>query len=170
MKLVEYTQLAPSEPISETVRYRFQPARIELIRLGFKELCCYRETTFPFGFFLYLPVLSQEIAKLHGLLRVSLHVILLTAQEYAAYALVFGMGVKFYTLFLDGTGLITANFETSTIQNEVKKLYKVGRPGSISDAWDFHRTEVQRLRQSGKQTKDTLSFANYVEFCQTSLQ
>lgn len=163
MRQIRHEQLAPWEPINEQVRYRFQASRTELIRLGFKELCCYRETTGPFGLLLYLPIIFAEIVKVHGLLRVSLHLILLTAQDYATYALVFGMGVKFYTPFVDGTALITANFRTTEVQDAAQKFYKAGCPGSMTEAWGFHRAAVEHHRAAGSATSATLNFGGFVE-------
>ena len=167
---IEYQQTTDRE-IHERVRRRHQAAMQELRKLGFAEHSFFGETVHAFGFdplgcsgFLgMLVALFKEVTRIERNLDVTLFNVLMSSREYATYAGPFGLGVKFYTLFTDGTLLISANFDTPAIRDETAKFYKAARSESIASTWLNHKKRVESLVAEGKQSIEHLSFAG---FCQ----
>jgi hypothetical protein len=170
---VTYQQTTDRE-IHERVRRKHWTSINELKRLGFEEAYFFGETVQALGFsplglagFLgTLIAMLNEVAKVEGNLNVSVFNVVMASKEYATYACPFGLGVKFYTSFTDGTCVITANFESPPINDEKEKLYKSALPQTIVTAWPDHKKLVDKLRLEGKQKIEHLSFAGYLQLAQ----
>ena len=163
---IEYRQDHAPE-LMDRARMRFAEEIGRLKRLGFSEFCCYTELMSRFSALTLLPIYSlakinREIIRVESPLRLAMSPPILVHREQGAYALVFGMGVKFYTLFTDNTGLITANFSSQPIQDMYKKVYKTAAPRSIEDCWEAHMAEAQGFQQAGKRIEEAIRFENYV--------
>jgi len=87
-------------------------------------------------------------------------------REYSTYACPFGLGVKFYAGFTDGTCVITANFKTPAFQDDQEKLYKFAVAQSVAEAWSIHKDWVDKLILEGKEKIEPLSFAGYLKLVQ----
>ncbi len=141
----------------------------ELKQLGFLEYGFYGETVHAFGFvplgltgFLgILIALFKEVTLVERNLDVTIFNAVMASQEYATYAGPFGLGVKFYTMFADGTFIISANFNTPAINDREERIYKLARVESISSSWENHRNWVEKSWSEGKQKADHLSFAEF---------
>ncbi len=156
---IEYQQAAPKK-IEEQVRRKYQASINELKQLNFEELCFYSEGVPTLGMsyglagllgtFLALP---NEVAKIGITLSVRLFHLVLVSKESTTYAIPFGLGVKFFTGFTDGTCVISATFESREIHDDNEKLYKSARPRSIAVAWTDHQNLVDKFCSEGKQRK-----------------
>jgi hypothetical protein len=73
-----------------------------------------------------------------------------------------GLGVKFYTLFADGSGLITANFDSPNGQDLDGTFVKYATPGSIEQIWQQHSERLTELQALGRQLRVTTTFEDYV--------
>src|SRR4030095_5158297 len=136
-------QQTDDQKIHERVRRKHEVIIHELKNLRFGEYYFFGETVgslgfSPFGcsgFFGMLVALFAEVTKIERNLGITLFNIVMGSSHYATYACPFGLGVKFYTGFTDGTCIITANFKTPPIQDEQGKLYKFAMTQSVGDAW-----------------------------------
>lgn len=170
---IKYQQTTDKE-IHDQVRKKHQVAVHELKVLGFEEYSFFGETVQALGFnplgltgFLgALIALFKEVAKVEGNLDVTIFNVVMAFREYATYAAPFGLGVKFYTSFTDGTCIISANFDTPAINDEKEKLYKFARSETITSTWLGHKKWVEKLCAEGKQRIEHLSFADYLQLAQ----
>lgn len=167
---VTYQQTTDSE-IHDRVRRKHWVAINDLKSLKFEEAYFFGETVKALGFsplgfagFLgSLAALFNEVAKVDSSLSVSVFNLVMISKEYATYGCPFGLGVKFYTSFADGTCLITANFDTPGIKDNEEKLYKYALPQTVATAWLDHKKLVDNLCLEGKQKVEHLSFAGYLQ-------
>lgn len=170
---ITYQQTADKE-IHDRVKRKHSEVIQELRLLNFQELYFFGETVgalgfSPFGlagFFGMFITLFKEVTRVESNLGITLFNVVMGSMEYATYACPFGLGVKFYTGFTDGTCVITANFESPAIRNEMVRLYKVAGPQTVAAAWSNHKDWVDRLCQEEKQKDEPLSFAGYVKLTQ----
>jgi|SRR6185503_15363987 len=170
---ITYEQTLDKE-IHDRVRRKHGVIIDELKTLNFQEFYFFGETVGALGFsplgcsgFLgMLVALFSEVTKIERNLGITLFNVVMGYRDYATYAGPFGLGVKFYTGFTDGTCLITANFSTPPIQDEREKLYKFAMEQSVADAWSIHRDWVDKLSREGKQKSEPLSFAGYLKLVQ----
>ena len=165
MKIESWQETDPD--LIEKSRARFGDEINNLRSLGFLELCHYTEmlppfslATFFFGFLLMIA--KREIVRVESPLRIAMTQPLMAQSESGTYALVFGLGVKFYTLFTDGTGLISASFDSQPTQDMQLMLYKYAGKRSIEDCWRAHRNEIESFTQAGKEVELQIRFDNYV--------
>lgn len=160
-----------SSKLMNRARVRFKDEMDRLRRLGFIEFCCYTELMPKYTALTHLAVflmakINRELIGFESPLRLAMSQPLLVHRAHGTYALVFGMGVKFYTMFTDKTGLITTNFPSQPIQNMILKVYKITASGSIEDAWRAHLDETGKYLQDGKSVDEIIRFENYVSISQ----
>lgn len=163
---IEYRQEFEPELTAKT-RARFADEINRLRALGFSDFGCYTELLPNYSllthFMIFLMAKSnREVIRLESPLRFVMSQPLMVHRERSTYALVFGMGVKFYTLFSDGTGLISANFPSRPIQDMQRKLYKYAQPCSFDECWRAHQSEILSFQQRGLQLDDGNAFEKYV--------
>src|SRR5262245_39226065 len=97
--------------IHERVRRRFRRESDALAANGFRELCFYNEQLGPWSAIAYSPVLltmrwQREVVRVRGRLEAIATFLLMSHGDPPTIALPFGLGVKLYTRFTDGTILI----------------------------------------------------------------
>lgn len=163
----EYQQTTDVE-IQDRVRTRYRDSIDQLKTLGFAEMCFFRESMKALGLsngllgpLGALAASTKEILRIGSDLSVSTFLLLMFSREYDTYVSPFGLGVKFYTTFTDGTFLITANFDSQAISDDREKIYKFARKSSIQAAWKHHRTWVADLTATGRQRNYQLSFDDF---------
>ena len=166
---IAYHQTTQPEIVSR-VRDRYAPEITLLKGMGFAELCFYTEAMLPFSLLLLFPIVllmraQKEVIQIQSPLRIAVCCPILVAREHATYAVMMGYGVKFYTNFTDGTGLISANFPSFDILDQKGKLYKYAAPQpiAIESAWGLHRDRIESLRAEGKQVRNRIGFEDFVE-------
>lgn len=163
---IEYRQENGPE-LTKKARARFADDMNRLRAFGFSEFGCYTELLPKYSLLTHCVVFvlakaNREIIRVESPMRLVMSQPLLIHREQSTYALVFGMGVKFYSLFTDGTGLISANFSSNPIQDMRQKLYKYPEPGSLAECWQAHQKEIASFIQRGKKLDETLEFEKYV--------
>ena len=167
---ITYDQTADKE-IHDRVRQKHAVIINELKALNFQEFYFFGETVGALGFsplgcsgFVgMLVALFKEVTKIERNLGITLFNVVMGSRDYATYAGPFGLGVKFYTGFTDGTGVITANFETPAFQDDQEKLYKFASAQSVAAAWSVHKNWVDKLCSEGKEKSEPLSFAGFLK-------
>lgn len=160
------TRLEGHADLQNRVRQRFQEPIETLVPLGFEELCIYGETLNPFSalfqFSLYRMMREAgEIVRIHGLLRFSAYFPLMISREHSSYGLVFGLGVKFYTLFQDGTGLITGTMIINDVADDQANVFRFAGPKNIIAAWRFHREKIMDFVKAGKAIENKLTYESF---------
>ncbi len=157
-----------TEPdVIDKVRARYTAEMTVLKRLEFTELCFYSEIIFPFSAVVLLPAWwmmrrHNEVRRLRWPLRISASYPLLVSPSHATTALIMGLGVKFYTLFTNGYGLITANFDSISGRSPDGLSAKYATPGSIEEIWQQHCDRMTQLQALGKRLRETTTFEDYV--------
>lgn len=170
---IDYQQTTDLE-IHDKVRRKRHAVMDELKQLGFKEHGFYGETVHAFGFdplgvagvLGMLIALFKEVSRVERNLDVTIFNVVMSSREYRTYAGPFGLGVKFYTLFDDGTFIISTNFDTPAIQDKSERIHKVARAGSVSSCWAYHRQWVDGLSAEGKQKIEHLSVSEFLRLSQ----
>jgi hypothetical protein len=170
---ITYEQTADKD-IHDRVRRKHGAIIQELKGLNFQEFYFFGETVGALGFsplglsgfFGMLVALFNEVTKIESNLGITLFNVVMGFRDYATYSGPFGLGVKFYTGFTDGTCVISANFKTPAFQDEQEKLYKFALPQSVAVAWSIHKDWVDKLCSEGKEKSEPLSFAGYLKLVQ----
>jgi hypothetical protein len=127
---------------------------------------------FPFSFIVFFPLVVlmvatryREFVRIRSPLRVATYHPLLVYREFATYAYLFGLGLKLYTRFTDGTSLITANYVSHgpVLADEDRKLYIYSAVQSIESAWESHKDHINEFRSDGRQPSHRMTFEDYAE-------
>lgn len=163
---VEYRQDTDPELIAKA-RARFGDEINHLRAFGFLELSCYTELLPKYSLLSHLYIfalakMNRELIRVESPLRLVMSQPLLFNRVDSTYALVFGLGVKFYSIFTDGTGVISANFASRPIQDMQWKLYKFPESRSMEACWQAHQQEIAGFIQMGRQVDDAIDFEKYV--------
>jgi hypothetical protein len=86
---------------------------------------------------------------------------LMVSRKDATYVSVPNLGTSFFTVFLNGTCLVSLTYAGIEIHDENQKLYKISKPRSIQAAWKDHQQQMEKFCAEGKATKDYLNVADY---------
>lgn len=162
----EHVQISsPSFELRIQHRYRFEYE--ELSNLGFTLLFCYGET-FPlrrllliYPAFLFLIMwLNREVGTLQSRARLLLGFPVFISSNRATYAQPMQLGVKFFTLFQDGTILLTKSFGGKAKYGPTVVVHRM-RNASISYTWAEHQKQAQALEATGKQIDREVTFETF---------
>lgn len=170
-------QLLTNKGICDKVQLLRQTEIRKLQLLGFDNLYFYAEIVPKLG-------MEQGVAGMQGIfnamekeefelqkdLSVNICQAALTCRRDPAYAFPFSLGVKFYTVFTDGTFIISANFQLTPIKDDAQKIYKFGGPASIEEAWQWHKAWKDQWVADGRQVDDTLSFDIHVSLAKREIK
>lgn len=170
---INYQQTMDQE-IMNRVRKRHQQSLQALKRLSFDEYAFFGETVQAFGFspmglagvFGMFVAIFNEVTKVDWNLDVTIFNMVMASRQESAYSAPFGLGVKFYTGFSDGTCVISANFESQSIHDDGQKIYKFVGAQTIESAWANHKNRVDAFGAQGKQKIEHLSFAGFLQLTQ----
>lgn len=150
-----YYQEIHKDKLEYQLHQSYRDELADLAQVGFDDIHHTREVVFPFSalFFCYLyPILKLkgEILRIESPLRFVLFNPLVLNHEYATYAHVFGLGVKFMTLFTDDTMLTSTTYRTVKVVKPKRKLYGYGgKNATIDVAWKKHMTYLRGLEAEG---------------------
>jgi hypothetical protein len=127
---------------ADRVRRRFAEPISRLVRLGFGEVCIYRETGPAYSALTAFPaallmLMRREVVGLFPPWKLSGAFPLLIHTAPPAYAIPFGLGVKFHTRFEDGTALVTATFASKLLPAPPNPIRKQARRMSVESGWDL---------------------------------
>ena len=150
------------------VRTRFAKDIEALMKLGFRELCFYREEFGLFSSWIGLPMfllmlIKREVLGLDRHLRASASFILLTHKSPTTVVVPLGLGIKLYSGFRDRTLLISANFSSCAASHETR-VVKHASAMSVDEAWTRHQQRVRALEIEGKAVDESARFDQYVEW------
>lgn len=152
-----------SPKIEELIRTRYQSEIEHLRAIGFNPLFSLGESFSLFRAFLVFPALvfalmwiKREVLTIQGGTELILAYPVFGDKDKTAFAFPFGLGVKFYTAFQDGTLLVSKSFKDRTPESPA--LVKQGREGSICDTWTEHQNRIRELEAEGKRVDRQTSF------------
>ena len=169
MSLPPIRYVEESDPQRQArVRTRFGQDIEALTRLGFRELCFYREEFGLFSSWIGLPMFllmlfKREVVGLDMSLHVGASFILMCHNSPATIVLPMGLGIKFYSGFSDRTVLISANFPSCAASHEAG-VVKHASSMSADEAWTRHQQRVQELEHKGKALGGSTRLDQYVEW------
>ena len=155
---------------ADRVRRRFAAPISRLVRLGFGEVCIYRETAPAYSALTAFPaavlmLMRREVLGLLPSWKLSGAFPLLVHTSPPTYAYAFGLGVKLHTRFEDGTALVTATFASQLLPAAPDPIRKQARRMSVEAGWDWHRQGVAGMMGEGRSVDRNLGFAGFVAIC-----
>lgn len=167
MSYITY-ELVHDPEIQAQVEQRYAEPIAAVRALGFDDLVVYSEVTFPGAAVLLYPILSamrkhQEVVRLRSGLRFATSYPLLLSRRDATFALLLGLGTKFYTQLTDGTVLITGTSEHGDIANAAQQVYKYMGLGSLEKAWEAHQAQIKARTTEGLAVAPVSGIGDYVE-------
>jgi hypothetical protein len=151
------------------IRNRYSSEVGQLSDLGFTTLFFYGEAFSLFRVLLIYPaflflimLLNREAATVQNGWKLCFGFPVFISGNRTSYAHPLQLGVKYHTLFQDGTILMTKNFGG---KNEYgPKVVAHGMENaSIFDAWAEHQKQIQALEAAGKQVNRVISFQTYAD-------
>jgi len=166
MSTIAY-DLVQDPKVQAFVRRRFSESLRRLTDLGFGEVCIYRESGPRNSALRSFPVMAamalrREVVSVRPGRRLSAAFPLLIRLSPPTYAYPFGLGVKYHTAFLDGSALVTANFESLLVPPAPGKLRKQSRRLPVEEAWEWHRKTVELMVHDGHDPDNHFAFEGFV--------
>jgi hypothetical protein len=158
----EVSDTASTQPTYD----RFREPIATLEEIGFRRLAVVEEQTRHALVLLALPIMwaKREQARLRRGLRVAIRSPLMISGDGATIALVFAMGVKFYSQLDDGTIVITGSFD-SCIRGSwpERQLHKYGdRRQDLPATYAEHLAHLDEHTGEGRAILRDLGFEAYV--------
>jgi len=159
----EYVQIS-SPPFEHRIQNRYRSESSQLLNLGFSPLFFYGEA-FPlsrllliYPAFLFLIMwLNREVATIHNGSKLLFGFPVFNSSNKTTYAHPNQLGVKFHTLFQDGTILLTKSFGGKTKYGSTVVLHRVAN-ASVGKTWAEHQKQIQVLEATGKRVDSAISF------------
>jgi hypothetical protein len=164
---VVHVQISSPE-LEQRLRMRYKSEVGQLTDLGFEYLFSDGETFSLYRLALLLPALTvflmwikgevltiQDGAKLHVCYPV------FGSKDKTAYAHPFGLGVKFYSAFQDGTLLVSKNFKGDGASRSM--IVILDGKFSIRNTWETHRKQIELMEAEGKLVDRQTGFLTFAE-------
>jgi hypothetical protein len=86
----------------------------------------------------------------------------LISRDKTCFAQSCGLGSKFYTVFQDGTLLVSKAYDDGNMGHG-PTIVKFAQKASIADTWASHQSRIQALEAEGKRVDRQTSFESYAE-------
>lgn len=158
-----------SPEIERRIQTRYQTEISQLTDLGFNYAFSDGEYFSLFRLILILPALTlihmksngEVIFLQDGIKLVMGHPVLISNRPMA-FSEASGLGVKFYTAFLDGTLLVSKAYADADMPAG-PMIRKYADKASISEVWDKHQERIEELVVKGKQIDRQTNFEFYAE-------
>ena len=101
--------------------------------------------------------LNREVATIHNGSKLLFGFPVFNSSNKTTYAHPNQLGVKFHTLFQDGTILLTKSFAGKSKYGPTVVLHKVAN-ASMGNIWAEHQKQIQVLEAAGKRVDSEISF------------
>jgi Zn-dependent protease len=162
----DYTEIT-DPTIQSRVRTRHSSKIASLQALGFQHFAYRLEALPPYSavskFPLILMMFTKEVLVFPKPARLGVANILLAHSSPSSIAEILGLGVKFYSVFSDGTLLISSSFPGALAPGPDSRIIKNPHCQSAEEAWVLHKQKVAELGAQGMSARSLSSFADYVE-------
>lgn len=109
--------------------------------------------------------LNREVATIHNGSKLLFGFPVFNSSNRTTYAHPNQLGVKFHTLFQDGTILLTKSFAGKSKYGPTVVLHKVAN-ASMSNVWAEHQKQIQALEATGKRVDSGISFEAFARISQ----
>jgi Zn-dependent protease len=162
----EYTEITDPN-VQSRVRTLHASKIASLQDLGFQSFAFSLESLPPFSaiskFPLVLMMFRKEVLVFPQPARFGVANILLSHSGPSSIATTTGLGIKFYSVFVDGTLLISSTYRSPLVPSPGSRIIKNPHSQTVEDAWLAHRQKAAELRARGLAPRSLSSFADYVE-------
>jgi Zn-dependent protease len=162
----DYTEIT-DPTIQSRVRTRHSSKIASLQALGFQHFAYRLETLPPYSAISKFPIIlmmfTKEVLVFPKPARLGVANILLGHSSPSSIAEILGLGVKFYSVFSDGTLLISSSFRSALAPGPDSRIIKNPPCQSAEEAWVLHKQKVAELGAQGIIARNLSSFADYVE-------
>ncbi len=152
--------------IQDELKKRFCQNVEVLEQEGFRFFSLHQEVIWPFSVFLFFPVYalmaSNEYVRIETPLRITSYHLMYVSEEGATFAYIYGLGLKFYTKFIDGTWLVSNTIQ-SIRDEKVIVLKRDTEAVTTEQIWKKHYTKIQELQAKGLQPARHVSFQDWAE-------
>ena len=162
----EYTEIADPS-VQSRVRTRHASKIAPLQTLGFHHFAFCLELLPPYSaiskFPLVLMTFGKEVLVFPKPARLGIANILLSHSSPSSIASITGLGIKFYSVFSDGTLLISSNYRSPLVPSPNSRIIKNPHCQTTEEAWLAHKQKAAELGAQGLTLRSLSSFADYVE-------
>jgi Zn-dependent protease len=148
----EYTEI--SDPsVQSRVRTRHASKTAPLQTLGFHHFAFCLELLPPYSavskFPLVLMTFGKEVLVFPKPARLGIANILLSHSSPSSIAGITGLGIKFYSVFSDGTLLISSNYRSPLVPSPNSRIIKNPHCQTTEEAWLAHKQKAAEIRSAG---------------------
>jgi Zn-dependent protease len=168
----EYTEITDSN-VESRVRTRHASKIVSLQNLGFQHFAFGLELLPPYSaiskFPIVLLMLGKEVLIFPKPARLGVASILLSHSSPSSIATITALGIKFYSVFLDGTLLVSSSYRSPLVPSPNSRIIKNPDCQTVEEAWLAHNQKASELRARGLTLRRLSSFADYVEIEQMKL-
>jgi hypothetical protein len=159
--------LIQSPAFEDRIRQRYRSEMSQLASLGFDQVFFFGEGFSAWRLLLVFPALTlitmlrkrEALTLMNG--RVVMGYPIFAAGDKSAFAHPFALGVKFHTVFQDGTLLVSKTFAGDTVDRS--GIVVEQREAGIGEMWDEHQQKIRELEAAGKRVNRDISFQAYSE-------
>jgi Zn-dependent protease len=135
--------------------------------LGFQHFAFCLELLPPYSAISKLPlvlvIFRKEVLVFPKPARFGVANILLSYSSPSSIASITALGIKFYSVFSDGTLLISSSYRSPLVPSPNSRIVKNPGCHSVEEAWLAHRQKAGELGARGLTLRGLFSFADYVE-------
>ena len=162
----EYVEIT-DPAIQSRVRARHSSKLASLQALGFQHFACRLEVLPPYSAISKFPIIlmmfSKEVLVFPKPARLGVANILLIHSSPSSIAECLGLGIKFYSVFSDGTLLISSSYRSALALAPNSQIIKNPHCQSPEEAWLVHKQKAAELEVQGIRVQNLRSFADYVK-------
>jgi Zn-dependent protease len=162
----EYTEITDSH-VQSRVRTRHASKIASLQALGFQNFAFCLELLPPYSAILNFPLVlmtsSREVLVFPKPARLGIANILLSHSNPSSIAGITGLGIKFYSVFSDGTLLISSDYRSPLVPTHDSRIVKNAHCETTEEAWFAHKQKAAELGAEGLSLRNLSSFADYAE-------
>ncbi len=162
----EYTEITDPS-IQSRVRDRHSSKITSLQALGFQHFAYPLEALPPYSAISKFPITlmmwSKDVLVFPSPARLGIATILLSHSSPSALAAALGLGIKFYSVFSDGTLLISSTYRSPLGPGPNSHIIKNPHCQTVEEAWLAHKQKTAELVARGLTVCNLSSFSDYLE-------
>jgi hypothetical protein len=162
----EYREITDPD-VQARVRARHSAKTVSLQALGFQHFAYCLELLPPYSaisrFPLVLVMRKREVLVFPRPARLGIAYAILGHSNPASIAGITGLGTKFYSVFSDGTLLISSSYRSPLVAGANSRIIQSPCCETVEEAWRAHKLKVSELQAQGSTLRSLSSFADYVE-------
>jgi Zn-dependent protease len=162
----EYTEITDPN-VQSRVRTLHASKIASLQDRGFQHFAFCLESLPPYSaiskFPLVLMLFRKEVLVFPKPARLGLANILLSYSSPSSIASITALGIKFYSVFRDGTLLVSSTYRSPLVPSPNSRIIKNPDCHTAGEAWLAHKQKAAELGARGLTLRILSSFADYVE-------